>query len=102
MVLLKKTLRTFNRFLIPLLISACATTAQYNPTTYKYELDDELLEQANIKTVIIPHVNLGGPSRKYLENVSTRIDAHVASYLKDNGFKVLPQRLFKKVIGLGV
>ena len=73
MELLKKTPKTLSRIMIPLLISACATTAQYNPTTFKYELNDELLEQANIKTVIIPHVNLGPPSRKYLENVSPRI-----------------------------
>lgn len=102
MVLLKKARKTFSLIIIPLLISACATTAQYNPTTYKYELNDKLLEQANIKTVIIPHVNLGPPSRKYLENVAPRIDAHVASYLKDNGFKVLPQRLFKKHYSNGI
>ncbi len=102
MILLKKPLRVLSFIAIAVFISACGTTGQYNPTTYPYELNEELLQQANIKTVIIPHVNLGPPSRKYLENVSPRIDGQVARYLKDNGFKVLPQRLFKKHYSNGI
>jgi hypothetical protein len=43
---------------------------------------------------VIPHVNLGTPSRNYLEDQAPRIDAQVTAYLKEHGYTVLPQREF--------
>ncbi|MBA6411966.1 hypothetical protein H2508_02430 [Parahaliea sp. F7430] len=78
------------------LLLACSSTPTYNPTVFQYEIDKPLIEAAKVKTVIIPHVNLGAPSRNYLQKVEPRVDSQVSSYLKSKGYKVLPQRLFKQ------
>lgn len=80
-----------------LAIAGCAGTASYNPTTYPFELDAEKLTASDVKTVVIPHVNLGLPSRNYLEKEAPRIDGFVSSYLKENGYKVIDQRKFKQL-----
>lgn len=77
-------------------LTACATGGGYNPTVFPFEIESERLAESPIRTVVIPHVNLGSPSRNYLEDVSPRVDARIGSYLKDNGYKVLPQRDFKQ------
>ncbi len=79
-----------------LLLSACAGTPTYNPTTFQYEIDAERIAADNIRTVVIPHVNLGPPSRNYLEEAAPRIDGQVSAYLKEQGYKVLPQREFEQ------
>lgn len=78
------------------LLSACSSTPAYNPTTFPYQINQAQLDADPIKTVVIAHVNLGTSSRNYLEKEAPRIDAQVAKYLKDNGFKVLPQRDFEQ------
>ena len=78
------------------LLLACSGTPTYNPTTFPYELNTERMAEDNIKTVVIPHVNLNGISRKYLEKEAPRIDGYVSTYLKENGYKVLPQREFQQ------
>lgn len=75
---------------------ACSSTPTYNSTVVQWEIDEERLAEANIRTVIIPHVNLGPPSRNYLEHEAPRIDGMVGSYLKEQGYKVLPQREFSQ------
>ena len=79
-----------------LLLAACSGTPTYNPSTFPYQLAEERLEETNIRTVVIPHVNLGGISRNYLDKEAPRIDAMLAAYLKENGMKVLPQRDFQQ------
>ena len=74
----------------------CAGGPTYNPTVYQYTVNEEVLAQSKIKTVVVAHVNLGSPSRTYLEKESRRIDGLVERYLRDNGYKVLPQREFKQ------
>ena len=78
------------------LLAACSGAPSYNPTVYPFELEEERMANATIKTVVIPHVNLGSPSRSYLEKEAPRIDGYVSTFLKDNGYKVLPQRQFKQ------
>ena len=78
------------------LVLACSSTPTYNPTTFEYKLNEERMADSTVKTVIIPHVNIGGPSRSYLTKEAPRIDAMVATYLKENGYKVLPQRSFQQ------
>jgi hypothetical protein len=78
------------------LLWACSSTPTYNPTTFPYEMDRERLAAANVRTVVIPHVNLGTPSRSYLEKEAPRIDGYVSTYLKENGYKVISQRVFEQ------
>ncbi|WP_415059446.1 hypothetical protein [Congregibacter sp.] len=77
-------------------LTACATGGGYNPTVFPFEVETERLAESPVRTVVIPHVNLGSPSRNHLEDVAPRIDARISSYLKANGYKVLPQRDFKQ------
>ena len=63
---------------------------------FPYDIDQPRVDQDDIKTVVIAHVNLGLPSRNYLDTEAPRIDAMVSAYLKENGFKVLPQRDFEQ------
>ncbi len=81
---------------VSLLLWACSSTPTYNPTTFPYEIDRERLAAANVRTVVIPHVNLGTPSRSYLEKEAPRIDGYVSTYLKENGYKVISQRVFEQ------
>lgn len=78
------------------LLFACSSTPTYNPTVFNSEINQARLDAHPVKTVVITHVNLSGQSRNYLEKEAPRIDAQVASYLKENGFKVLPQREFEQ------
>ena len=77
-------------------LAACSSGPSYNPTVFPFELDEERIAQDSIKRVVIPHVNLGVPSRNYLQREEPRIDGYVSTYLKDNGYKVIPQRIFKQ------
>lgn len=86
----------FGSLAMLLLLAACSGTPTYNPTTFPAQVEQELLDAAKIKTVVIAHVNLGAPSRNYLDKHAPRIDAAVSAYLKENGFKVLPQRKFEQ------
>ncbi|RLQ21538.1 hypothetical protein DWB85_12330 [Seongchinamella sediminis] len=85
-----------------LLLVACAGTPTYNPTTFPFEFNQEKFAAADIKTVVIPHVNLGTPSRNYLESEAPRIDGFVSTYLKENGYRVIKQREFKQLWSAGV
>jgi len=78
------------------LLLACSSSPTYNATVFPYEIDQARVDKDDIKTVVIAHVNLGVPSRNYLEKEAPRIDALVSAYLKENGFKVLPQREFEQ------
>ncbi len=78
------------------LLFACSSTPTYNPTTFPYVIDQDLLDKNPVKTVVLAHVNIGLQSRNYLKKEAPRIDAQVAAYLKENGFKVLPQREFEQ------
>lgn len=86
----------FATLLLAMTLTACSGAPTHNPTTFPYQVQQELLDAADIKTVVIAHVNLGTPSRNYLEKHAPRIDAAVSAYLKENGYKVLPQRKFEQ------
>jgi len=77
-------------------ITGCAGGVTYNPTVVAWDIEEDKLAANPVKTVIIANVNLGAPSRNYLIKEEARIDGYVSVYLKDNGFKVLPQRLFNQ------
>ena len=75
-------------------VLACSSTPTYNPTTFPYQINEERMAGEPIKTVVITHVNLGNPSRSYLNKEAPRIDGYVSTFLKENGYKVLSQRVF--------
>ncbi len=81
---------------LALVMLGCSSTPTYNATVYPYEINQARVDQDDIKTVVIAHVNLGLPSRTYLDKEAPRIDAAVSAYLKESGFKVLPQRDFEQ------
>lgn len=78
-----------------LLVAACASGPSVNPTVFPFDIATESLAESPVKTVVIAHVNVGPPSRNYLDAPAPRIDAMLTTYLKDNGYTVLPQREFK-------
>ena len=94
------------RFLLALLpaafLAGCATGPSYNPTVFAFEMDAERLAANPLRTVVIPHVNLGAPSRNYLAEAAPRVDARLSAYLKDKGYTVLPQRLFRQYWNIAV
>lgn len=78
------------------LVAACSSAPTYNPTVFQYEMDEARLSSLDIKRVVIAHVNIGNPSRNYLQTHEARVDKMVADYLKENGFEVLPTRIFEQ------
>jgi hypothetical protein len=79
-----------------LILCACSSAPTYNPTVFPYEIDEERLAEDSIRSVVITHINLGGPSRRYLEEHQARIDRMVTDYLEENGFRVIPGRAFEQ------
>lgn len=80
-------------------VVACAgrpMESGYNPTTPINEFNEALLSSNPVKTVVIASVNLGPPSRTYLERKESYVDALVSDYLERNGYQVLPQREFSQ------
>jgi hypothetical protein len=82
--------------LLLVLLTACASGPTYNPTVYPFQIESERIAATPVRTVVIPHVNLGSPSRLYLDDAAERVDARVTRYLKDNGYRVIPQREFRQ------
>lgn len=81
------------------LLAACAggsVERGYNPTTPVNEFDQSLLSSKPVKTVVIANVNLGPPSRNYLERKESYVDGLISNYLKSNGYQVLPHREFSQ------
>lgn len=78
------------------LLASCASGPTHNPTVFPFEIEREALEENPIKTVVIAHVNIGPPSRNYLDEVTPVIDGRVSTYLERSGYKVIPQRVFRQ------
>jgi hypothetical protein len=89
-------MRRLPALLCACLLAACASQSSYNATVFPYQLDEAKLAETNIKRVVIASVNLGTPSRNYLEEVEPRIDKAVAEYLEENGIEVVPGRRFEQ------
>lgn len=78
------------------ILAACASGPTHNPTVFPFEINREALAAKPVKTVVITHVNIGAPSRNYLDEVTPVLDGRVATYMERNGYKVLPQRAFRQ------
>ena len=68
----------------------------YNPTTPTNIFADQLFDQLDSNVVVIASVNLGGPSRNYLEKRESFVDSRVQEYLEDAGYEVRAQREFSQ------
>ena len=89
-------IRTLLITLLACVFAACSSTPTYNPTVYPYDINQEELANTELKRLIIASVNLGGPSRRYLQEMEPSIDKAVKDYLEENGYKLLPQRRFEQ------
>ena len=75
---------------------SCASSSGFNETTRINDLKAELLATSDMRKLVITHINLGAPSRNYVERAEPMIDGRVAAYLKANGYAVAPQREFSQ------
>ena len=88
---------TVGGMLIALLfITGCATSGDYNPTTNANQINQAALDKGAPKTIVFASVNIGTPSRNYIEKSEPMVDGRVAAYLRDHGYKILPQREFSQ------
>ena len=80
------------------LVSGCASgpisSRGYNPTTPTNQIDEQAVANADIKRVIIADINLGSPSRKYLQKHEKDVDSLVAEALESHGWEVVSSREF--------
>ena len=75
---------------------ACSGASVKNPTVFPFELNEEKLASGSIERVVVAPINLGGPTRRYLQEVEPRIDKAVTDYLKEHGFEVVSNRRFEQ------
>jgi len=80
--------------LLAITLLACSSM-EYNPTVIEYHIDEAVVRDKGFKQVMIAPINIGKPSRKYLEKSEKRIDRLVEDYLKQNGFEVVSNRPFE-------
>ncbi|EHQ57611.1 hypothetical protein OMB55_00013470 [gamma proteobacterium HIMB55] len=97
--LAKKALRVATLAICVSLLNACASGGNvsgsgFNPTTPKNAIDTDAIQAANIKRVVIADVNLGSPSRKYLQKREGDVDAIIAEAFERNGWEVVSPREF--------
>ena len=80
-------------------LMACAGgvgTGGYNETTRSNDLRADILANSGLSTLVVAHINIGSPSRNYVERAEPRVDSRVTAYLKSNGYTVAPQREFSQ------
>jgi hypothetical protein len=73
---------------------ACSSM-EYNPTVIKYHIDEAVVRDKGFTQVMIAPINIGKPSRKYLDKGEKRVDRYIEDYLKQNGFEVVSNRPFE-------
>jgi len=79
---------------LALLLIACSSM-NYNPTAIDYKIDESVVKAKSFKQVMIAPINIGKPSRKYLEKSEAVIDRRIKEYLEKNGFEVVSNRPFE-------
>lgn len=84
---------------ILLTLTGCASSmggSGYNPTTVTNSINQELLDAANVKRVVVAHVNLGSPSRRYLQKREAHVDELLTAKLERAGYEIVPSREFSQ------
>lgn len=67
---------------------------EYNPTVIKYHIDETAVRGKGFTQVMIAPINIGKPSRKFLEKGEKRVDRYIEDYLKAHGYEVVSNRPF--------
>lgn len=81
--------------LLTVLISSCTgTLSKTDSAAFPYEINYESMKQRPIKKIVMASANFGRPTLSYLRNSEIRIKRYVESYLKDNGYEILPSYHF--------
>lgn len=80
--------------LLAVLLLACSSM-EYNPTVIKYSMNDAVVKDPGFRQVMIAPINIGKPSRKYLDKGEKRVDRYIEEYLRQNGFEVVSNRPFE-------
>ncbi len=91
-------LRVTSAAIFTLTLIACAASigGGYNETTRTNEIKADVLAQSPLKKVVIADINLGAPSRNYVQRSELMIDGRVAAYFRQNGYTVMSQREFSQ------
>ncbi len=94
--LLSKTLYIIFTTTCFLALQACESVSNYE-TAYQYTWNSEIFEEIQPKRIIISHVNIGAPSRKYMHDHEAKIDGVVKARLIEGGFEVIDNQRFKSI-----
>ncbi len=89
-------MRRFLLFITIVVLTACASSGGYNPTTPAYQINSASLQKHPIKKVVIATANVSGePTRYYLQNAAVHVDEMVKTYLQKHGYAVAPSYTFE-------
>lgn len=79
------------------LLSACSSNnLGSNPTTPKYQINNEALQKKPLKKLVIATTNISGePTRYHLQAGAKHVDEQVKKYLQANGYEVAPSYQFE-------
>jgi hypothetical protein len=80
--------------LLATVLLACSSM-EYNPTVIEYHINEAVVRDKGFRQVMIAPINVGKPSRIYLDKGEKRVDRDVEAYLKQNGFEVVSNRPFE-------
>jgi len=80
--------------LLATVLLACSSM-EYNPTVIEYHINEAVVRDKGFRQVMIAPINVGKPSRIYLDKGDARVDRYVEDYLKQNGFEVVSNRPFE-------
>lgn len=76
-------------------LASCSSTSSYNPTTFKYEINQEILAGKTLKKVVFANVSLSAPPPSYLTKQNRKIRAMTKDFLQKNGYTLLPDYHFE-------
>lgn len=85
------------------LIAACASGGGgRNPTIYEAQFDERVMDREKFSKFVIATVNLGKPSRTYLQEHEAKVDDMVQEYLEKQGYEFVDPKLFDEAYQEGV
>ncbi len=85
---------TLPLLLLLAILTGCASTA-YNPTVYPFQINHQALKTQPVRNILIASVNVSGaPTKSILRTPAQRIDRELTTYLRSNGFKIVPGHIF--------
>ena len=76
-------------------LTACGTTANYNPTVHQFQIDQAKIDEKPIKKIVLAPVSLGAPVGSHLRKADRKTRAMVKDYLESHGYQILPNYHFE-------